>query len=518
MTMAALEARLARLGWEYQGTKEFEDRLFVPGPDQVRDYLDRLASAAQAVEATVPTTPVAAILTAHWQELVRTQVAAVHEDLNRPYRYLARLAAGIVFLVFRDSRPLGERARLLAARTAAMPAFVEACAYRCRQLGPGEREHVAWAARTAAGELERALAALADWDLAGGLYAALNQTWADVRRLLLWLASVPADDEPAAAAGAGPDDYARQLEAAFGISVAELLSWREQEVEAARARVAELAGCLRAGDDARQLLQAELPPYPTPEAMFAAARDYLAMARQAARPYLNLPADEQCRITEVPETARDSFPWGGYAGGCPHRRPLLGEMFLNQANFTAVTRGWLQMMAIHEAYPGHHAQWVHRVAGPGPDTAKLPAHATPLLEGAAHRSEELLQHIYPDRAFPLFVAYRRLHTALRVTADLELHYHRRPAAEVCRLYEEVLGFDPPSARAQVTYQERNPGYMTCYYYGHKVLCDLERGFGWGPEEFTRLVFSAGPVSLRTLRALLEAEAETRAAWLAGRIL
>ncbi len=82
-------------------------------------------------------------------------------------------------------------------------------------------------------------------------------------------------------------------------------------------------------------------------------------------------------------------------------------------------------MAIHEVYPGHHAQNVKTAVGDLPVSAKVAGfngRATPLVEGIAHRSEELLSDLYGDALFPLFVRFRRLHTALRVQADLLLHH------------------------------------------------------------------------------------------------
>jgi len=54
-----------------------------------------------------------------------------------------------------------------------------------------------------------------------------------------------------------------------------------------------------------------------------------------------------------------------------------------------------------------------------------------------------------------------------------------------KLYMQELGFDRTSARGQVLYQELNPGYMTCYYYGMKKIGDLQAKFKYGDKEFYR---------------------------------
>lgn len=172
------------------------------------------------------------------------------------------------------------------------------------------------------------------------------------------------------------------------------------------------------------------------------------------------------------------------------------------------------MMAIHEVYPGHHAQNVKTAVGDLPISAKVAGfngRATPLVEGIAHRSEELLSDLYGDALFPLFVRFRRLHTALRVQADLLLHHFGRPAAEVARLYVDRLGFSPESARGQVHYQELHPGYMVCYYYGYRALAALRAASPLAEREFTETTFACGYTTLEVARRALAARARDEGA-------
>jgi hypothetical protein len=84
---------------------------------------------------------------------------------------------------------------------------------------------------------------------------------------------------------------------------------------------------------------------------------------------------------------------------------------------------------------------------------------------------------------------------VKIKADLYLHYFGRPVDDAVELYMTELGFDRGSACGQVRYQERNPGYMTCYYYRMKRLADLQPKFGMDDKAFTEAVFSVGHLSL-----------------------
>ena len=162
------------------------------------------------------------------------------------------------------------------------------------------------------------------------------------------------------------------------------------------------------------------------------------------------------------------------------------------------------MNSVHECYPGHHVQWVRSVLDPLPETVKVGARGVPTLEGSAHRSERLMEFIYPDDPFyPLFVAYRRHHTSVRIKADLWLRYFGRPFDDVVDLYVQELGFERKVASGQVLAQNLMKGYFTCYYYGMKRLTDLERQLGYNQKDFTELIFSLPRVSLKTMEEFLK---------------
>lgn len=244
-------------------------------------------------------------------------------------------------------------------------------------------------------------------------------------------------------------------------------------------------------------------PCSDPNEMFVRMREYLDRAQEATRDYVKLP-DESVVVVPTPETLVKHYPWGGYGGGCPRRRPLQGETILNVENYKAITDGWIKMCAIHECYPGHHVQWVRALFDPLPETVKAGARGVPTLEGSCHRSERLMEFIYPEDPFyPLFVAYRRHHTSVRIKADLWLRYFGRPFDEIVDLYIRELGFERRIAAGQVLAQQLMAGYFTCYYYGMKRLTDFQKEFGYGDKDFTEVLFSLSRVSLKTMEGFLK---------------
>ena len=242
--------------------------------------------------------------------------------------------------------------------------------------------------------------------------------------------------------------------------------------------------------------------------------NYMSRARKAAHEYVKLPDDEECRFRPVPAVLKETYPWGGYEGGDTNRRPIRGQMFVNQLNYKAVTDGWLKMMAVHECYPGHHVQFIRSITDRTPETVKIDAKAIPLIEGTAMRSETVFADIYSDDPYyGLFAAYRRHHAAVRVKVDLMLFDQQCSEEECISTYVKELGFDRQTAKGQVKAHLEMPGYFACYQYGLKMIDRAERACGLDSLAFSELLFSAGYISIKEFEAFVQLNEEERRSYL-----
>lgn len=317
-----------------------------------------------------------------------------------------------------------------------------------------------------------------------------------------------------------PEEYRERLQKNLGVSLDELLEWHQEEMEKTRREVLQIAkkldipevkeGGPRNMEEVKEILFRYEGPCDSPEEMFRRAKEYLKRTRAIAHEYVRLPEDEQCQCVQIPDSCKDSYPWGGYEGGDFRFKPYRGQMFLNQHNYQNINDGWIKLNALHEAYPGHHVQYVRTAMAETPETVKLGAKLIPVLEGTCLRTERAFQFLFAeDPFFPLFVAYRRHHASVRIRVDLMLFYEGAPLEEAVRLYQEELGFDRGTARAQVQAHQNMPGYFTCYYYGMKKLCGWEEAYGFTKWDYTELLFSAGYIGIETFGALLQLTPEER---------
>ncbi len=505
--IAELDRQLVDLWTRYASSGQHERTLFLPGAEQIADVQKGLETLQGSLDLATPSTFLDKITLLQVRNTTDVLSFRVADDQAFPYRYLGNLSGGVNQLLMMDARPLEERLEILAARLKYAPPLLEGVIDASRRVDDASRdmvrEYIDSLLSVLAGLPEQLESLGADTSSMTGIIGAAQDAAA---RALAHLAVL----EPATGDIAMALPYNERLRRVWGIDVEDLLEWHEEEIEKCLNRLNAIAREIDPNRDPYEILETDLPSRDRPEDMFPLMETFVAQAREHALDYITLPEGEVCEVWPVPAQLKDSYPWGGYNGPDPLLRNLHGAVFLNEYNYESVTLGWLEMMAIHECYPGHHAQKVKAAASSLPDSfrvAHLMNRAGPLNEGIAHRSETLLQHIFPEPAFPLFVAYRRLHTAVRIKVDLALHHFGKPLEEGDRIYQEYMRFSPKAARGQVRFQELWPGYMTIYYYGQKYLADLQKRLGWDDQTFTELIFSVGYAGLDVLEEIVKGTPE-----------
>jgi len=307
------------------------------------------------------------------------------------------------------------------------------------------------------------------------------------------------------------EKYKNALSVNIGVNMDELLQWYEAETEKTRKECFEIARSLDIPEnnpqtmaDINNILLKYAGPADTADEMYERANSYIKRTRAIAHEYVWLPEDQNCIISKVPIQLKVAYPWGGYEGGYRFKTPIVGRMFLNNYNFKAITDGWMKINTLHEAYPGHHVQHVRSITDPIPETMKIGAKNVPLHEGTCLRTERAFEFVFAEDPFyPLFVAYRRHHTSVRIKVDLWLRYFGKTIGDAVDLYQQELGFDRQTARFQVQAHENDEGYFTSYYYGMKKLCEWEKLYGYDKMSYTKLLFSVGGVSLENFKLYLD---------------
>lgn len=498
----------AKVHYRLNQSHMYEKEPLLPDAETRQALSQQLEEARRQVASLETPEPVFQLLKQHFTDFLDAEALSMEGYFAHPTSALRRLSGRVEHCFEGDSRPDAEKAELLIEQLQSAPDAI-----RLASADPAAASFAAADAqdnlRHYADSIPEALPALSK---AGekALHSALISVCAALDPLIRTgvSGSAPADDESKCVPFT--EEYYRSvLHDQRGVELDELLRWYESEIERTRAEVFEIAARLPIPEkaatmrDVNAILNRYAGPCDSAEAMFVRMQGYLNRAQAAAHEYVWFP-EEVCRLRPVPYPLRESFPWGGYSDGDGLQRPITGTVFLNNYNYPAVTDGWMKMQAIHESYPGHHIQYVRNVTNTLPETLKLGAKHIPLIEGTAHRSERLFEFVFEEDPFyPLFVAYRRHHTSVRIKNDLMLRYFGRPISECVQLYMDELDFDHKTARGQVLAQEQMEGYFTCYYYGLKKLTDFEQKYSPDSKAFTELLFSCGNMSMENLERFLQ---------------
>lgn len=513
------------------GSQErYEETVFIPTPDKKETTLaeyEALVKAARDIEAP---DPVFAIMKSHFNDYLGGMRRSVEGLFKNPAGALLNCSWGFSAYLRTDARPAAERFRLFTLKARNQEAIWEGVMPYLKDVEQQELIDFANGCSSVAADLKYIKEDVPEGfeelgpdrvaeaqDILEALAEHFLEWQSYVRRELISGEPEKAEEIPDSEkiVKLPEEKYRAILRDELGVDLDELLAWHEEEIQKTRADALSIAAAIDVPDPApatmgevNDLLWKYAGPCESADEMYRRAEVYLRRTRALAHEYVTLPEDESCRCVKVPSELRFSYPWGGYEGGDQKRRPIAGQMFLNNFNYKEITDGWIKMNAMHETYPGHHVQYVRAITDTIPQTLKIGAKSIPLIEGTAHRTERAFEWIFgEDPFFPLFVAYRRHHTSVRIKADLMLFYYGKPVEEVVKLYMDELGFAHDIARGQVQSQMNTPGYFVCYYYGMKKLCDWEAAYGYNKKDYTEELFSVGSMSLENFHRYLDLSPE-----------
>jgi uncharacterized protein (DUF885 family) len=316
-------------------------------------------------------------------------------------------------------------------------------------------------ARTTAWEAERR-AAVADV-----VQPALAR-WADTVRELLPRAR-PAEHAGLKWLPDGDADYARaiQVYTTLPLSAEELHKTGLDHVAALEARAAELGKSL--GLSGRDEVLAAIRDSAGKIAPDEAVRAALAAVRRAeerAPEFFPAPLPPPCEVTPMPDVV-------ALAGAAPHYTPPRldggrpGTFWFNTLRPTAGT-GWdIDVVAFHEAVPGHHLQ-LSRLQLLGNLPALQRQRSLPVFsEGWGLYAEQLAEEtgLYTDERGLLGAVSTALMRAVRLVVDTGLHAFGWSREQAVRYAVDHVPMPPEFVAAEIDRYIVMPGQALCYLTG-----------------------------------------------------
>ncbi|NIR32242.1 MAG: DUF885 domain-containing protein [Gammaproteobacteria bacterium] len=250
---------------------------------------------------------------------------------------------------------------------------------------------------------------------------------------------------------------------------------------------------LRGDEDVPALTAAIRADHPSAEEFLSVYREQMRAACRFVREHdlVTVPEPQHLRVLATPGFLRHQIPFAAYVEPAPddpeqrgfyYVTPAEGQELLGEHNRLA-----LPHTCVHEAWPGHHLQFV--TANRRAASSSLPRlinRSSTLYEGWALYCEQLMyEQGFLGRPEQRFVLLRdRLWRALRVQLDIELHTAGLPLDQAAERMQRVLGFPREQALADLSWYTRAPGAPLGYATGWALIGAARRRLREEEPDFT----------------------------------
>jgi len=223
---------------------------------------------------------------------------------------------------------------------------------------------------------------------------------------------------------------------------------------------------------------------------------------------VSFPEGDVLQVKPVPEFLRAVIPTAAYLPPPAFVKAQRGVFWVNDGTGAASQSEaeklaeqqqhfGLALTCAHEAYPGHHLQFVTANRHPR-RWRRLFAHAV-FYEGWTLWCEQMLLDLGFDRS--PWLPVQQLHDALwrchRILVDLRLQTGRYSHEQAVRHLQRELGFTRARATADVNWYTAQPAVPMSYWLGRleneRLRQRLMAGRGWSLREFNDWLLSFGTV-------------------------
>ena len=240
--------------------------------------------------------------------------------------------------------------------------------------------------------------------------------------------------------------------------------------------------------------------------LYEAETRRVAASFRAARA-VSFPRGDELQVRPVPGFLSAVIPTAAYRQPGAFERRQLGIFWVNDLSLTKSSADeklkeqqqhfGLALTCAHEAYPGHHLQFVTANAHPR-RWRRLFSHAV-FYEGWTLWCEQMMADLRLDHS--PWLPVQQLHDALwrchRILVDLRLQTGRYSAEQGIRHLQSHMGFTRARAEADVNWYTASPGVPMSYWLGrleNERLCRrLMEGRGWSLRRFNDWLLSFGTI-------------------------
>lgn len=228
---------------------------------------------------------------------------------------------------------------------------------------------------------------------------------------------------------------------------------------------------------------------------------------------------ENLRITETPIFERPTTPYAAYLSPPPFDVKPEGIFWVTPIDPHAPqekqmdqlrghNRRAVTIVAVHEAYPGHHLQLSR--ANKVDSLVRKQYESTVFIEGWALYCEELMFEMgfYQDLAIRLLQLKDQLWRSCRVVIDASIHSHRMNFNDAVKMLIDVADLEESNAEAEIKRYTISPTQPMSYIVGKKQILELRekvrklKGKGFGLKDFHDQLLDFGSIPISLIEPLM----------------
>jgi uncharacterized protein (DUF885 family) len=444
---------------------------------------------------------------------------------KNPMNYVGRPGESIDALMKRDFAPAAQRIEAVTARLRQVPAML--AAMRANVSNP-PREFTDLALTMARGSVDFFRTTVPQWaaehhhngETLNAVRVAAERATVEMKAAADWLENdlLPKSKGKYAI---GADAFAKKLrhEEMIDTPLDELLALGEANLRKDQEAFRQTAARLAPGRSPAQAMAMLASDHPTEADLLPATRATIEKIRRflVDRQIVTLPSESRPTIAETPPFARNGAFASMDSPGSYEAKAKEAFYYIippeahwdgkhKEEHLRLFNRPVLDVITIHEAFPGHYVQFLYAPSWPSM-TRKLLGPASN-AEGWAHYAEQMmLEEGYGngDPRLKLAQLSEALLRDCRFVVGIKLHTQGMTVEEGARFFVENGYQEPANAYEEARRGAYNPTYLY-YTLGKLLLYDLRRDYekkhGRGLRQFHDAFLKEGPLPFALLRQAL----------------
>jgi len=190
---------------------------------------------------------------------------------------------------------------------------------------------------------------------------------------------------------------------------------------------------------------------------------------------VSMPEKQSLKVQETPEFMRHLIPFAAYLHPMSNDPEQHGTYFVtpvsDDAQLAEHNDYSIDLTCAHEAFPGHHLQFVTENQYHASNYTRLINASASMYEGWALYCEQLsIEQGWLKKDEHRFMMLRdRLWRALRIIIDVKLQTGQLTIERAVELMMAELGFEKQQAEAEINWYTSSPTVPLCYATGREII-------------------------------------------------